>query len=236
VSVGRVDIGPGNKCTASDLVALVERSAPDVVVARYPADRVSWPAAFGSADRLVFHADTIVYWELANPRPQDLPQGLTGRVAQPGDVALVHELARSAFADYGSHYRANPLFERDDIALGYAEWASAQVGAPASSVLVVSQHGEDVAFAALDLSLARSEITLSGVSQWGRGRGAYRASMAIAETLSAEQRCEALVISTQVHNTVVQRVWAARGYLPIHTFETVHFVRHGLPASSGSRG
>ena len=235
VAVARVEIGPENICSASDVVELVERTDADVVVVRYPADRVAWAAELESAGRFAFHADTIVYWELTDPSPQELPEGVTARVARPDESGLVHDLAHSAFADYGSHYRANPLFDRDDIALGYAEWAAAQVEPAGSAVLVLSHHGKDVAFAAVDLSAPRSEITLSGVAQWGRGRGAYRASMAIAETASADQRCDALVISTQVHNTVVQRVWAGRGYLPIHTFETVHFVRRGMAPGPWSR-
>jgi hypothetical protein len=147
----------------------------------------------------------------------------------------VYDLARSAFSDYGSHYRANPRFDVAAIAPGYAEWASVQVEASESDVLVVSQQGVDVAFVAMHRSRRRSEITLSGVPQVARGRGAYRASMAVAETSAAEHGHDSLVISTQVHNTVVQRVWADRGYLPVHAFETVHFLRPDLVALTGDR-
>jgi hypothetical protein len=236
IGVARVEIGPDSKAAATDVVDLIEQCDIDVVVVRYPADRVSWAAEFSSGRRSVFHADTIVYWELAHPHTVALGDGFAFRIAQAGERDLVDDLARSAFTDYGSHYRANQLFDPADIALGYAEWATSQVAVTSSSVLVVSRGGDDVAFAAIDHADPRSEITLSGVPEWARGQGAYRASMEVAEIFSAKRESEGLLISTQVHNTVVQRVWARRGYLPIHTFETVHFIRHGLPAGSGSRG
>jgi GNAT superfamily N-acetyltransferase len=227
-TIGRIEVGPDSRCSAVDVLDLVAAAEPDVVVLRYPADRVAWPAAFARGVRTVYHADSIVYWEYGLAAPVELAPGTTTRVATVEERELVHDLARSAFADYGSHYRANPRFSPTDIALGYAEWAAHQVDQPGSAVLIVSEQGSDVAFGAVELDGNRSEITLSGVPQGSRGRGAYRASMAAAEQLSRERGCESIVISTQVHNTVVQRVWARRGYLPVHAFETAHFVRSGI--------
>jgi hypothetical protein len=226
-TIGRVEVGPDNGCSAADVLELVGAAEPDVVVLRYPAQRVEWAAAFALGTRTVYHADSIVYWECGLAAPTELAPGTTKRVATARERELVHDLARSAFGDYGSHYRANPRFSPAHIALGYAEWAAHQVDLPGSVVLIVSEEGSDVAFAAVELDGNRSEITLSGVAQGSRGRGAYRASMAAAEQLSRERECGSVVISTQVHNTVVQRVWAQRGYEPVHAFETAHFVRPG---------
>jgi hypothetical protein len=138
-TIGRVELGPDTECGASEILDLVDGAEPDVVVLRYPADRVAWPAAFTRGSRAVYHADSIVYWECRLSAPVELPTGTTSRVATASERTLVHDLARSAFADYGSHYRANPRFAPVDIALGYAEWAAHQVDRPGSAVVVVSE-------------------------------------------------------------------------------------------------
>jgi hypothetical protein len=232
-TIGRVELGPETTCGPSEVVDLVDGAEPDVVVLRYPADRVSWPAVFATSSRSVYHADSIVYWERTLTGAIQMPERIRCRVASADDRAVVHDLAHSAFSDYGSHYRANPRFAASDIALGYAEWAVNQVAGPGSDVVIVSDEQGDSAFAAVELAPPRSEITLSGVPAWSRGRGAYRASMAAAEQLSHRHGCGSVAISTQIHNVVVQRVWAGRGYVPIQAFETAHFVRR-TPGDAGS--
>jgi GNAT superfamily N-acetyltransferase len=233
VSVARVEIAPGSPATAEDVLQLADDSDAAVVVVRFPADRVSWSAALAAGARTAFHADTIVYWEHSGPEPADPGEGFDCRVAGPADRALVHDLAADTFADYGSHYRANPVFDPAAIGPGYAEWAVNQIDGATSTVLIVDAKSGPAAFVAVGHDGTQSEITLSGVSPSARGRGAYRASMAAAETFAAGRGDDSLVISTQVHNLVVQRVWAARGYVPVHAFDTVHLVR---PAPAGATG
>ena len=80
------------------------------------------------------------------------------------------------------------------------------------------------AFAAIELAADHGEICLAGVSPQARGRGYYHEILASAERYVADRGLHTIVISTQVHNVPVQRVWAGRGYRPILAFETMHFV------------
>jgi GNAT superfamily N-acetyltransferase len=235
VGIARVEVGPASSTTVEDILKVTDDSGADIVVVRYPADRVSWAATLASGLRIAFHADTIVYWQLTDPQPTPLGDGSRFRAAGKDDRVLVDRVATSTFDDYDSHYRANPALAASAIGAGYAEWAVNQIEGKESDVLLVERESEVSAFVAIERSGRQSEITLSGVAPDARGRGAYRSSMAAAETFVAQRGDESLVISTQVHNIVVQRVWAERGYIPIHAFDTVHLVRPDLAPNAAVR-
>jgi GNAT superfamily N-acetyltransferase len=228
LSVGRLDVGPSLRCEADDLLDLVERAAPDVVIGRIPAERVSWPARLARGRRTVFHADSLVYWDQTlDPRASTFAP-TPYRVVGTEDRASVEALARATFHDYPSHYLANPLFRAEDVGAGFGEWAASFVDGPGRALITVADGGWPGAFAAIELAADHGEICLAGVSPQARGRGYYHEILASAERYVADRGLHTIVISTQVHNVPVQRVWAGRGYRPILAFETMHFVAPGL--------
>ena len=82
-----------------------------------------------------------------------------------------------------------------------------------------------LALATVDQQQSWTEIELAGVVPAEQGRGRYGHLLAAVEDASTSKR---LVISTQGHNTGVQRAWARYGFEPVHTLLTVHLVTPGL--------
>jgi hypothetical protein len=233
VSVDRVTVSASAGTPLSEVLAAIERSDAEVVVLRYPAREVAWFAAVATGARTALLADSLVYWSLPvgkGQRPAPLA-GFTAGVEKGIEDDLVDDLVGDIFGDYGNHYCANPLFDRSLALAGYQEWARRSISDTGAVVL----RGPDrrvLALATVDDAGSWTEIELAGVVPAEQGRGRYGHLLAAIEDASTSNR---LVISTQGHNTGVQRAWARYGFEPVHTLLTVHLVRPGLLPDQGSR-
>ncbi|GAA3023988.1 GNAT family N-acetyltransferase [Streptosporangium longisporum] len=223
-------------------------SAADVIVLRYPAGHVGWFAELTSLGRTAVLADSLAYWRLRAGRgraPRSRPDLLAGGPLPP---AAVPGPVSDIFAAYRSHYVANPLFDAAAALEGYREWAvrSAASGRcvalrerdadGARAVVVPSEDGNEggddgggvLALATLSEDDGATEILLAGVVSRARGQGLYAHLLAAVEERTLARGGREVVISTQGHNTGVQRAWARYGFEPVHTFLTVHLVRSRL--------
>ncbi|MEU4540992.1 GNAT family N-acetyltransferase [Streptosporangium sp. NPDC023825] len=205
-------------------------SRADVIVLRYPAEHVGWFAELTALGRTAVFADSLTYWRLRAGR---------GRAPEPpGDLqptqrvtpAAVRESVSDIFAAYRNHYLANPLFDDAEALAGYREWAlrSASEG-ECVALREWSPAGDGIlALATLADDADRTEILLAGVISRARGRGLYAHLLAAVEGRALARGAREVVISTQGHNTGVQRAWARYGFEPALTFLTVHLVRSRL--------
>ncbi|MGI5156881.1 GNAT family N-acetyltransferase [Microbispora sp. CA-102843] len=201
----------------------VARSQADVVILRYPAEHVGWFAGLTALGRTAVLADTLVYWRLRAgegraPRPEP---GL--RADGPPGAADVRAFVRRTFAAYGNHYLANPLFDPAAAAEGYEEWA---LGSAARGGCVTLRGPDGVlALATVEEDGPRTEILLAGVTPAAQGRGVYAHLLRAVEDRAVSRGAGEVVISTQAHNTRVQRAWARYGFEPVHALLTVHLIR-----------
>lgn len=212
------------------LAATIAESTADLVVARYPARYVDWFAALGSGERDLLFADTLVYWRAPlDPVPGGLvaPADPAVEIEDRLDPAVVAELVTEGFADYPSHYRANPLLAAEDIRAGYVEWASSVADAGDGFGLRHREHGV-VGFAVQQPGGDHAEVLLAAVRPQVQGAGLYRHLFAACAERARERGLGSLVTSTQAHNLGGQRAWARFGLEPVGAFTTVHAVRPGL--------
>ncbi|GAA1651578.1 hypothetical protein GCM10009744_49170 [Kribbella alba] len=233
VSVDRITVSASAGTQLNEVLAAVARSTADVVVLRYPAREVHWFAALTGGSRTAVLADSLVYWSLPvgkGRRPAPLA-GFNAGLEREVDDDLVDDLVGDIFGDYGNHYCANPLFDRALALAGYQEWARRSIAAGGAVVL----RGPDrrvLGLATVDQEPSWTEIELAGVVPSEQGRGRYGHLLAAVEDAATSKR---LVISTQGHNTGVQRAWARYGFEPVHTLLTVHLVTPGLPLGEALR-
>lgn len=209
-----------------DVCRVVARSQADVVVLRYPADRVALPAALVLTGRVVVPADVLVYWRLPVDLTASAVPGLSTTVEADLPPAEVADLVGDVFAGYTNHYAANPLLGAAAALEGYVEWATSSV--VSSAPVVTRRDGSAVALATLAEGVGHVEVELAGVRAAARGRGVYAHLLAGVAAASRSAGAAELVISTQVHNTGVQRAWARVGGEPLAAYTTVHLVRRGL--------
>ncbi|MGH3465332.1 MAG: GNAT family N-acetyltransferase [Kribbellaceae bacterium] len=235
VSVDRLTVSAAAGTPLVDVQAAIQGSGADVVILRYPAREVRWFAELAAGPRRAILADSLVYWSLPVGTVRRRPaadDGLSAGVERkiPGD--LVDGLVADIFGAYGNHYIANPLFSPASALAGYQEWARRSV-ATAGAVTLRGSDGRVLGLGTLSHTPPVTEIELAGVIASERGRGRYSHLMAAMEDAAAAAGSDRLVISTQGHNTVVQRAWARYGFEPVYTLLTVHLIRDDTVTGRG---
>lgn len=222
VSVDRVSVSAAAKVSVEEVLDAVAASDADVVVLRYPAREVGWFARLMTGDRAVLLADGLVYWSLpvgGGRRPEPVPELVTA-IETDLDDEVVGAVVADIFGDYGNHYCANPLFDKALALAGYQQWARRSIAAAGAVTLRGPGEGL-VGLATVDHAGHVTEIELAGIVPAEQGRGRYRHLLAAAEDAATGDR---LVISTQTHNTGVQRAWSRYGFEPVHSLLTVHLL------------
>lgn len=201
--------------------AALRASDCDIAIIRVPAstagmDRLRYP---------VLHADTLVYYvvDLTKHRPVDVRNGhLEFRPATEADRPRLGALIASTFAGYTSHYHANPHLPPDKILAGYEEWAGGFLDDPDQEVSLVLDGDEVVAFAAWELRGEEAEGVLYGVSPTSSGGGLYGDLIRHTQREALEAGATRMLVSTQVQNFAVQKVWAREGFHMFQAWDTYH--------------
>lgn len=196
-----------------------------LLISRAPVSEVSTVHAMEQEGFLLM--DTLVYYAsnlVKGPLPVD-----TGKVPvrpiQAGEEESVKDVASRAFTDYFGHYHADPRLDRNKANEGYTEWAvrSCVSRDVANEVLVAEMDGKIVGFATLRLNNAKEgEGVLFGVAPEAQGHGIYRSFMVKAMEWCLSQGRERMVVSTQITNIAVQKVWSRVGFEPSHAYYTFH--------------
>jgi len=168
--------------------------------------------------------DTLVYFSRRlDAEPPEA--SIAVRAAAPGEHGAVKDVASRAFAGYFGHYHADPRLERGACDAVYVDWAerSCQSREVADEVLVGTVDGTIAAFATLRLNDAEEgEGVLFGVSPEAQGRGVYRALMLGAMRWFKARSRARMVVSTQINNIAVQKVWSRLGFEPSQSWYTFH--------------
>ncbi|MBM6400939.1 GNAT family N-acetyltransferase [Phycicoccus sonneratiae] len=228
--VARVRVG--RRSTDDEAVAGVleafERLRPDVLVARWPADRVRLAGALTRHGLEVLPADTLVYWEGdAAAASGDGADDVVPLAEAPHLAGAVGDLVAATFADYPTHYLASRAFRPDLVLAGYVDWARRTAGEHPEEVLLRLVDGAPAAVATtarVDGGRA-TEVLLAGTHPDHRGRGVYRALLTGVLGAACAAGSQRLVISTQASNTAVQRAWCGLGLRPVSAWTTVHLRR-----------
>lgn len=185
--------------------------------------------ALAQAQRLegagCFLADTLVYFHKGAiaAAAVALPDGYSTRLATAADADAVARLAATTFAGYQGHYHADARLATADADLVYSSWAGNSCRGAADAVLLVEHGGRIVAFATVKaLDAERFEGVLFGVDPAHQGRRLYQALMRLAQNWGAARAHARMVVSTQVTNLSVQKVWCREGFEPSHSYYTFH--------------
>jgi len=222
--VSRFNVPVTSSLDGQAAAAMIADSADDVVIIRYPADRVDWFASLMSTGWSVLIADALGYWSIAagdGRRRERLVAPVEATAQQVG------ELVQRAFDHYPSHYLANPLFDPKDVLEGYVELAETSFRRD-GAITLGTPDGALVAIAAITTSAGVTEWGLAGVDPDHQGGGALNDLAATIEDHALAHGCSRILTSTVVHNTRAQKAFLRFGFEPAASFLTVHAVRPGL--------
>jgi GNAT superfamily N-acetyltransferase len=177
-------------------------------------------AGFLLMDALVYYAFDLS----RRPIPDESPK-VQIRTFRPEDKAQVQEVAAASFQGYFGHYHADPRLDRKKSDEGYTSWAvrSCVSKEVADEVLIAEREGRVVGFATLRInSPQEGEGVLFGVAPEAQGLGIYRSFMLSGMQWCKKQGVQRMVVSTQITNIAVQKVWCRVGFEPSHSYYTFH--------------
>src|ERR1051326_930063 len=196
-----------------------------MLIVRCPASELH--AAQRLEERGCHIMDVLVYYSrdlTKRPLPEDVSEiGMYN--ATPKDADAVEAVARDSFKGYIGHYHADPRLDRAACDEVYTSWARRSVLSRevADNVLVAHEGGEVRGFATLRLnSPEEGEGVLFGVAPSSQGRGLYRAFMIRGMHWCIVKGATRMVVSTQVTNIAVQKVWTRLGFEPQKSYLTFH--------------
>jgi GNAT superfamily N-acetyltransferase len=171
--------------------------------------------------------DTLLYYgfDLAKRAiPEDRGE-FSVRSLAPGDKDQVCAVAAAAFAGYMGHYHADPQLDRSKCDEAYVSWAerSCLPGTAADHILVAEHGAEVVGFATLRRNSPQEvEGLLFAVAPPWQGKGICRSFMIRSLQWCRSQGAMRMIISTQLSNVSMQKVWCRVGFEPSHSYHTFH--------------
>ena len=214
---------------ASALIEELRRERVDVAILRVPAAAHELAETISAAGMPSIVADALVHYAAdLSARSSEVSDGASLRLrrANGRDAASLVSMVRQIFAGYPTHYHANPLFDPERILDGYAEWAVRHTEPNEEGRLawIIEVDGQDAGFSCVEVvpdgSTARG--VLNGVLPDHRGRGIYRDILRAMLARFAADGVKRFAISTQAHNTAVQRVWLSEQLAFERNESTVH--------------
>ncbi len=206
-----------------------EKENVQLLIARVPTEQIDLVQELEQAGFIL--TDTLVYFR--NKHLVETEIGLTEldgefswRIAVPGDSEDIAQLATKVFSDYGGHYHADRRLNRSDCDLVYVSWAenSCVKSACSDVMLLVTYESKPVGFLTIKMQEAdeTGEIMLNGVHPDFQGKGLYRSLILLAKKWAIQQQLKQLVVSTQITNLAVQKVWCRQGFEPHKSVYTFH--------------
>ncbi|MFV0359659.1 GNAT family N-acetyltransferase [Tropicimonas sp.] len=172
--------------------------------------------------------DTLVYYGRSlSPLPETppLPEGVSLRPAVPEDATEVAQVAAAAFRGYLGHYHADPRLDNAAADAAYVQWAQTGTATAGSQnpVLLALTGGRVSGFLSLRLNTPQeAEIVLNGVHPDRQRGGLYSALLHAAMGLAAGLGAGEMIVSTQINNYAVQKVWSRAGLVHRQSRYTFH--------------
>ena len=170
--------------------------------------------------------DTLVYYT-RSLGSNSLPEHSSRVAIRPfrmNDIEGVRQVSGECFKGYYGHYHADARLDRHKCDDTYQSWAYRScVSREVADEVLVADDGQVAGFATLRInSPAEAEGVLFGVAPRAQGAGIYRALMVEGMRWCKAQGRERMVVSTQLTNLAVQRVWTRLGFEPARSYYTFH--------------
>ena len=203
-------------CRTNDVVLLIARCPVSEVRAAQALER--------EGSRLM---DTLVYYVrdlTKTPFPPDITD-IPVRIMRPGEEEAVKMVAAESFHGYYGHYHSDERLDPAKCDETYADWAlrSCVQRDATSEVFVADLKGTIVGFATLRLNNSEEgEGVLFAVAPAAQKRDLYRSFILHGMEWCRSKGARRMVVSTQITNIAVQKVWARVGFEFNRAYYTFH--------------
>lgn len=207
-----------------ELAQFCQDHAVQLAIVRIPSSELSLVQGLEAdgyrlMDCLVYYA--FKFDKKAIPNEQKQPT----RPIHTTELDEVVAIAQDSFKGYFGHYHADPRLPNDKCDEVYVDWAANSVKSSqfAHEVLVVESTGRLDGFATLRMNNSdEGEGVLFGVAPHAQGQGIYQSMMIGGMHWVQNKGAKQMVVSTQITNIAVQKVWARVGFEMDRAYYTFH--------------
>ncbi len=175
------------------------------------------------------HCDSLVYYKcsLFHNQKEDLKNKLNFIIVTKNNYEILAEIIPLIFHNYQNHYYSNPLLDKDDIVDGYIEWVIKSIiefKTDEITWIVYNEFNEIVGFAKCSFNIKESscEGILFGVLPNYSNGGIYTDLIRYTKNYFADLGIETMVVSTQLQNYAVQKIWAREKFHMYKSYDTYH--------------
>lgn len=211
--------------TLDTVDAAARAASVDMITSRVDASDLARVHALEEAGYRLM--DTLVYHERPSgpvPPASGSAHPAPRRIA-PDDIPAIAEIAAAAFTNYVGHYHADPRLDNGAADAAYVEWAesSARHDSEDNPVLILRPDGQHGGFLTMRRNTAEEfEVVLNAVHPDSAGQGLYTVLLRRALDLAGEAHSKRVIISTQINNYPVQRIWSRLGFTHYRSVYTFH--------------
>ncbi len=188
------------------------------------------------AERGYLLCDTLVYYGCRVEEVAKLGGAarLAFRMAARTDLSALEDITERCFSAFPSHYRSDPKIDPRNQGALYREWVrSAFHGKDqGQELIVVEDKGKIVGCGVLVIRASKlcgaaspiGEATLAAIDpKIAKGQiGVYRALLQAGTQIVKDRGVKQAFTSTQIQNTLIQRLWTEVGWHPLGSFYTFH--------------
>jgi hypothetical protein len=209
----------------NEITEHINANNPELLILRFP---VSSFYKISELEKLKLHfivADVLVYYSCILDKNSIKPiknNGLNISIANKKDELELTRLIKETFSGYTNHYFSNPLLDKSLILDGYTEWALSHIDNKDKFCFIVKDDDETIAFAACSIHDSVGEGVLFGVSNKYSGRGIYTDLIRTSSSYFLNNSLKKMIVSTQIQNLTVQKVWSKEGFLIDSGYITIH--------------
>ena len=209
------------------LIKAIKMDSPDIAIVRIPTDQAFLIKKFHHFCDDVILADCLTGYKRdniklgkANPIRN---KNFSLEEATDSDISLLDELTEKIFYDYRNHYSSNPLFNQHKLTDAFKEWTRSYVSSDSQKNCLIAYLDNDVCgYATVRIDENESEGILYGVLPEFRGKGVYRDIIRSSLDYFIQMGSPKTIVSTQIDNKAVQRVWSTEGFHLNKTLYTIH--------------
>lgn len=205
------------------LLEFCRAKAVRLVIARCPSSDLEGAQALEEAGGRLM--DTLVYYALELAKKPRAPVPAHVRPATEQEVEPLVAIAAESFRGYQGHYHADARLAREACDATYTDWVRRSVldARVADAVYTCELEGRLAAFATMRASTGEEgEGVLFGVAPWAQGRGIYADLIRAGIEWCRARALARMVVSTQVTNIAVQKVWVRQGFELSGSYYTFH--------------
>lgn len=225
----RVFRGEMNKIDETIIIRDLINNSVDIAIIRVPVESIHNLYRLENLNIPYLVADTLVYYDVVlsdYPINPIVNKDIEFIECTEKNVAELRILVSEIFQKYHNHYFSNPYLNRNVILEGYIEWANNYIRTIKKDrfVYLVKKQNNFVAFLTCSISFEKNEGegVLYGVLSSESGNKIYSDMIRFTQSYMKNLGIKRMIVSTQVHNYAVQKVWMREGFRMYSACNTIH--------------